>query len=64
MHSLNSLLSVALCFLATAASARRGLSPSSLPLLTRGTDYTFHSICADFHNPDIYFDEMVILASF
>jgi len=40
--------------------ARRGLSPSSLSLLTRGTDYTFHSICADFHNPDVYFNEVVI----
>lgn len=40
--------------------ARRGLSVSSLSPLTRGTDYTFHSICADFHNPDVYFDEVVI----
>ena len=49
------------CFGAV-VTARRGLNPSSLSLLTRGTDYTFHSICADFHNPDIYFDEMVLFA--
>ena len=62
MHSLNRLPLVVLLSLAPSAIARRGLSPSSLGLLTRGTDYTFHSICADFHNPDIYFDEMVFSA--
>ncbi|KAL8824803.1 MAG: hypothetical protein Q9170_008034, partial [Blastenia crenularia] len=31
--------------------ARYGLSPDAVPLLTRTVDYTFHSICDDFHNP-------------
>ena len=41
------------------ANARRGLDADELHLLTRGTDYTFHSICADFKNPDLFFDEWV-----
>ena len=40
--------------------ARRGLNPDEIHLLTRGTDYTFHSICADFKNPDLFFDEWVL----
>jgi hypothetical protein len=58
-----SYLSIALLFFISFTPkviARRGLSVSSLSPLTRGTDYTFHSICADFHNPDVYFDEVVI----
>lgn len=43
--------------------ARRGLNPDELHLLTRGTDYTFHSICADFKNPDLFFDEWVHFSS-
>ncbi|KAL8922053.1 MAG: hypothetical protein Q9172_003736, partial [Xanthocarpia lactea] len=31
--------------------ARYGLNPDSIPLLTRTFDYTFHSICDDYHNP-------------
>ncbi|KAL9598020.1 MAG: hypothetical protein Q9219_004776 [cf. Caloplaca sp. 3 TL-2023] len=31
--------------------ARIGLSPDAVPLLTRTVDYTFHTICNDFHNP-------------
>ena len=39
--------------------ARRGLDPEDIHLLTRGTDYTFHSICADYKNPDLFFYEWV-----
>ena len=35
------------------------LDPQELGLLTMITNYTFHSICNDFSNPDIYFDEAV-----
>ncbi len=35
------------------------LDPQELSLLTMVTNYTFHSICNDFHNPDLYFDESV-----
>lgn len=46
------------------ADARRGLDADELHLLTRGTDYTFHSICADFKNPDLFFDEWVFASLF
>lgn len=41
--------------------ARYGLNPDSIPMLTRTVDYTFHSICDDFHNPvpTPLFDELV-----
>lgn len=63
MFSLTTLAPIALLTLSTIlqpATARRGLNPGSLPLLTRGTDYTFHSICEDFHYPDLFFDELVL----
>ncbi|KAL8864004.1 MAG: hypothetical protein Q9198_010164, partial [Flavoplaca austrocitrina] len=31
--------------------ARYGLSPDDIPMLTRTVDYTFHSICDNYHNP-------------
>ncbi|KAL8914986.1 MAG: hypothetical protein Q9171_000426 [Xanthocarpia ochracea] len=31
--------------------ARYGLNPDSIPMLTRTIDYTFRSICDDYHNP-------------
>ena len=36
------------------------LDPEDIHLITRGTDYTFHSICADYKNPDLFFDEWVL----
>ena len=44
--------------------ARRGLDPDDIHLITRGTDYTFHSICADYKNPDLFFDEWVPILPF
>ena len=35
------------------------LDPQELGLLTMVTNYTFHSICNDFNNPDLFFDEAV-----
>lgn len=35
------------------------LDPQELSHLTMVTNYTFHSICNDFNNPDFYFDEAV-----
>ena len=52
-------LTLILLFTTSGVDARRGLNPDELHLLTRGTDYTFHSICADFKNPDLFFDEWV-----
>ncbi|KAL8793669.1 MAG: hypothetical protein Q9195_003718 [Heterodermia aff. obscurata] len=51
------LLALTLLLSNTTVHARRGLDPEDLYLLTRGTDYTFHSICADYKNPDLFFDE-------
>ncbi|KAL8889688.1 MAG: hypothetical protein Q9192_005981 [Flavoplaca navasiana] len=31
--------------------ARYGLNPDDIPMLTRTVDYTFHSICDNYHNP-------------
>ncbi|KAL8677280.1 MAG: hypothetical protein Q9186_006291 [Xanthomendoza sp. 1 TL-2023] len=35
----------------SSAFARYGLNPDSIPMLTKTVDYTFHSICDDYHNP-------------
>lgn len=49
--------------LSSSALARYGLSPDSIPLLTKTVDYTFHTICDEFHNPAPVpmFDEAVSL---
>ncbi|KAL8749088.1 MAG: hypothetical protein Q9199_007909 [Rusavskia elegans] len=44
-------LALSSTLLFSSALARYGLDPDSIPLLTRTVDYTFHSICDDFHNP-------------
>ncbi|KAL8853667.1 MAG: hypothetical protein Q9221_001478 [Calogaya cf. arnoldii] len=51
-------LSIPLLF--SSVLARHGLDPESIPMLTRTIDYTFHSICNDYHNPVPIplFDEM------
>ncbi|KAL8664367.1 MAG: hypothetical protein Q9168_007919 [Polycauliona sp. 1 TL-2023] len=45
----------------SSALARYGLNPDDISMLTRTVDYTFHSICNDFHNPVpiAAFDEQV-----
>ena len=43
-----------------AQGERIGLQPESLQMLIRATDYTFHRICENYMNPDVYFDELVI----
>lgn len=58
--AITSLALITITFTAT-TDARRGLNADELHLLTRGTDYTFHSICADFKNPDLFFDEWVFV---
>ena len=58
--SFRAALSSALLF--SSALARYGISPDTIPMLTRTVDYTFHTICNDFHNPvpPQMFDETVI----
>ncbi|KAL8721239.1 MAG: hypothetical protein Q9225_002051, partial [Loekoesia sp. 1 TL-2023] len=45
--------------------ARYGLSPDTIPMLTRTVDYTFHTICDNFHNPvpSPMFDEMELAST-
>lgn len=49
LFSFTTAISSALLF--SSALARYGLSPDTIPLLTKTIDYTFHTICDEFHNP-------------
>ena len=50
---------IALGVMALPSVVHARVDPQELGLLTMVTNYTFHSICNDFDNPDPYFDEAV-----
>ena len=53
------LILIALRVMALPSVVYARVDPQELGLLTMVTNYTFHSICNDFDNPDPYFDEAV-----
>ena len=55
------LIALGVTVLPSAVYAR--IDPQELELLTMVTNYTFHSICNDFNNPDPYFDESVSISA-
>ena len=51
--------SLLLVAIPTGVAQRRGLQPDALQYLIRGADYTFHTICDNYMNPDLFFNELV-----
>ncbi|MCJ1253845.1 hypothetical protein MMC24_001659 [Lignoscripta atroalba] len=58
MKTLSAVFALSGLLLFPMISARTGMSAGSLPRLTAVANYTFHSLCDNVQNPDLFFNEL------